>query len=227
MRWMSPRAGSLDPHGAVGRAGDVACGDTVQIELRVEDGAITEARHRALACPHGTAAAALLCELIEGREPARRCADRAVRPGRCADPARGQSGMPRSRRRCPACGDRRGAPGRTAATGGRPDRRRNERRRGLGGGTAEGGRGRARAGRRDAAAVDRPRRAGLRASLLLALVRSGGAVGLPRAGRAARHPRPARGVPPGGGRGVRRRPPARPHAEPVCALQRHRSASTR
>ena len=62
------RAGSLDPHGAVGRAGDVACGDTVQIELRVEDGAITEARHRALACPHGTAAAALLCELVEGRD---------------------------------------------------------------------------------------------------------------------------------------------------------------
>ncbi len=62
------RAGALDPHGAVGRAGDVACGDTVEIELRVEDATVTEARHRSLACPHGTAAAALLCELVEGRE---------------------------------------------------------------------------------------------------------------------------------------------------------------
>jgi len=61
------RAGVLEPHGAVGRAGDVACGDTVQIELQVEGGSVTEARHRSLACPHGTAAAALLCELVEGR----------------------------------------------------------------------------------------------------------------------------------------------------------------
>ena len=53
------RAGALDPRGAVGRAGDVACGDTVEIELRVEGGTVTQARHRSLACPHGTAAAAL------------------------------------------------------------------------------------------------------------------------------------------------------------------------
>ena len=39
-------------------------------------------------------------------------------------------------------------------------------------------------------------------------------------GVAARRPRPARGVPPGGRRGVRRRVPARPHAQPVRALQR-------
>ena len=63
------RAGSLDPHGAVGRAGDVACGDTVQIELRVEDGAITEARHRALACPpNGGGGAALRAD--RGPRPA-------------------------------------------------------------------------------------------------------------------------------------------------------------
>ena len=62
------RAGALDPRGAVGRAGDVACGDTVEIELRVEGGTVTQARHRSLACPHGTAAAALLCELVEGRD---------------------------------------------------------------------------------------------------------------------------------------------------------------
>ena len=131
------------------------------------------ARHRSLACPHGTAAAALLCELVEGRD----LLD-AARVGQPdldarAGAARGQPGVRRGRRRCAACGDRRGARGRTAAAGGRPDCRRDERRRRLGGRAAEGRRGRPGAGRRHAAAVDRPRRAGLRARLLLAGVRPG------------------------------------------------------
>jgi tRNA-specific 2-thiouridylase len=62
------RAGGLGEDAAVGRAGDVGCGDTVEIALHVKDGRVVEARHRSLACPHGTAAAALLCELAEGRD---------------------------------------------------------------------------------------------------------------------------------------------------------------
>ena len=61
------RAGSAGAGAAVGEAGDRACGDAVRIELLVEDGRIAAARHRSFACPHATAAAALACELTEGR----------------------------------------------------------------------------------------------------------------------------------------------------------------
>ncbi len=65
-----------------------------------------------------------------------------------------------------------------------------------------------------------------RAGLLFAGVGAGRPLGLPRAGRPALRPRPARGFPPGGRRGLRRRPSRRPDAQPLRALQRHRSGST-
>ena len=60
------RAGSCGSGAVVGEAGDPVCGDAVHIELLVEDGRISLARHRTFACPHATAAAALVCELVEG-----------------------------------------------------------------------------------------------------------------------------------------------------------------
>ncbi|HYW29412.1 MAG TPA: iron-sulfur cluster assembly scaffold protein, partial [Gaiellales bacterium] len=61
------RAGSAGDAAAWGEAGDPLCGDAIRIELLVEDGCISLARHRSFACPHATAAAALACELVEGR----------------------------------------------------------------------------------------------------------------------------------------------------------------
>jgi tRNA-specific 2-thiouridylase len=61
------RAGSAGAGAVVGEAGDPVCGDAVRIELLVEHGRVARARHRAFACPHATAAAALACELAEGR----------------------------------------------------------------------------------------------------------------------------------------------------------------
>jgi tRNA-specific 2-thiouridylase len=69
VRWAldTRRAGSLPAATATGRAGDGGCGDTVVIDLAVVDGTIVAARHRSLACPHATGAAAQLCDLAEGR----------------------------------------------------------------------------------------------------------------------------------------------------------------
>ncbi len=61
-------AGSAGPGAVHGEAGDARCGDQLRIELEVEGGSIVRARHRSFACPHATAAAALACRLVEGRE---------------------------------------------------------------------------------------------------------------------------------------------------------------
>ncbi|MGZ4481582.1 MAG: iron-sulfur cluster assembly scaffold protein, partial [Gaiellales bacterium] len=63
------RAGSAGHGAASGQAGSPTCGDTVRIELVPEGGVIARARFRAFGCPHATAAAALACELAEGRGP--------------------------------------------------------------------------------------------------------------------------------------------------------------
>src|SRR5947208_12944080 len=60
-------AGSAGDGAFPGEAGDGGCGDELRIELEVEQGVITLARHRSFACPHATAAAALTCRLVEGR----------------------------------------------------------------------------------------------------------------------------------------------------------------
>jgi tRNA-uridine 2-sulfurtransferase len=61
------RAGSAGPGAAWGEAGSATCGDALRIELLIRDGRVSAARHRARACPHATAAAALACALAEGR----------------------------------------------------------------------------------------------------------------------------------------------------------------
>jgi tRNA-specific 2-thiouridylase len=62
------RAGSCDVAGFAGEAGSDACGDRLRIELSVAGGRVAQARYRAHACVHATAAAALACELAEGRD---------------------------------------------------------------------------------------------------------------------------------------------------------------
>ena len=62
------RAGSAGPGAYAGEAGRPSCGDAVRIELAVKDGRVAAARHRSFGCVHATAAAALACRLVEGRE---------------------------------------------------------------------------------------------------------------------------------------------------------------
>ena len=62
------RAGSCDTPGWVGGAGSASCGDRLRVELSVADGRVVQARYRVHACVHATAAAALACELAEGRD---------------------------------------------------------------------------------------------------------------------------------------------------------------
>jgi tRNA-specific 2-thiouridylase len=61
-------AGSAGDGAVYGEAGDTGCGDELRIELVAEHGLVAVARHRSFACPHATAAAALACRLVEGRE---------------------------------------------------------------------------------------------------------------------------------------------------------------
>jgi NifU-like protein involved in Fe-S cluster formation len=60
-------AGSLSSgEGVVGRGGAThpACGDEVEVDVRVVDGRIRELRWRAQACPASTAVAALAAEVL-------------------------------------------------------------------------------------------------------------------------------------------------------------------
>ena len=151
----------------------------------------------------------------------RRLADRRRRRAgpraraRRADLARGGGGRRRDARgrRARERDRRSGARG----AGSRPDGRGDERRRRQRRRASRGGRER---GRRDAPALGRPGRAGPRAGVLLAGGGDRGAAHLPRARAAARHARPARGVPPHGRRAVHTRLRAGRDAEPLRPLQR-------
>jgi tRNA-uridine 2-sulfurtransferase len=59
-------AGSAGDGSFHGEAGDGGCGDELRIELVVERGVVTIARHRSFACPHATAAAARAFRQAEG-----------------------------------------------------------------------------------------------------------------------------------------------------------------
>ncbi|MEZ5099549.1 MAG: tRNA methyl transferase PRC-barrel domain-containing protein [Thermoleophilia bacterium] len=116
--------------------------------------------------------------------------------------ARGRvgAGAPARARRAP----RRARPGRQGPARQGAGARRDERRRRQRGGAPRGPGRRPAPGRGDAAALGRPAGWGRRARMLLARLRAGRPVALPRAGAPARDPRPARRLPHPGRRAVRR-----------------------
>ena len=66
-RFLSPKwAGDVELPTAVVTEGNPACGDVVQLAIRVNDGAITEARFRTLGCAIAIASSDCICDLIEG-----------------------------------------------------------------------------------------------------------------------------------------------------------------
>ena len=61
------RVGELPDANASFRAENEACGDTLQLQLRIENGRIAEARFRALGCTAAIAASSFLTEWLAGR----------------------------------------------------------------------------------------------------------------------------------------------------------------
>ena len=64
------RAGRLTPPCCSGRETNPMCGDSVTIDLRIEDGRVTDASHDVKGCILVQAAASLICEEVVGRPPA-------------------------------------------------------------------------------------------------------------------------------------------------------------
>ncbi|MFH1570230.1 MAG: iron-sulfur cluster assembly scaffold protein [Gemmatimonadota bacterium] len=60
-------AGTLADANAVGRAENSACGDQLELYLRVEDGRVVAVRFRTVGCPAAIAAGSRLTEMIDGR----------------------------------------------------------------------------------------------------------------------------------------------------------------
>lgn len=66
-RFLSPNwVGDVEFPSAVVTEGNPACGDVVQLSIRLEDGVISEARFRTLGCAIAIAASDTICDLIEG-----------------------------------------------------------------------------------------------------------------------------------------------------------------
>jgi len=66
----NPRNGGVVPDAtASGRSRNEGCGDEVQLSLRLEGGAIAEARFLAQGCLASIACASRLTELVQGRTP--------------------------------------------------------------------------------------------------------------------------------------------------------------
>jgi len=64
----NPRnAGRVDAPDAVGTTGNAACGDRVELSLKVRDGRIEQARFRASGCTAAIAAASMTTVLLQGK----------------------------------------------------------------------------------------------------------------------------------------------------------------
>lgn len=59
-------AGELEDPNAVAEGGNPVCGDTVRIQMRIQDGVITQIRWSASGCPPAIAAASAASVLLEG-----------------------------------------------------------------------------------------------------------------------------------------------------------------
>ena len=61
------RVGDLPDANARGRAENGACGDTLELQLRIENGRVADARFRALGCTASIAASSFLAEWVVGK----------------------------------------------------------------------------------------------------------------------------------------------------------------
>ncbi|MFC1741263.1 iron-sulfur cluster assembly scaffold protein [Nanoarchaeota archaeon] len=60
-------AGDMDKPDAVGEVGNPACGDVMQVQIKVEDGIIKDARFKTFGCCAAIAASDAVCDLVRGK----------------------------------------------------------------------------------------------------------------------------------------------------------------
>lgn len=67
-RFFEPsHAGDIEAPQGTAEAGNVTCGDVVQLSIKVKDGMVLDARFRAQGCATAIASADAICELVIGK----------------------------------------------------------------------------------------------------------------------------------------------------------------
>ncbi len=66
--FMNPRnMGSIENPSGIGRVGNVKCGDIMQVELKIEDGIIKDAKFKTFGCGAAIATSSMATELVKGK----------------------------------------------------------------------------------------------------------------------------------------------------------------
>ena len=66
--YRNPRnVGKIDNADAVGEAGSLACGDSLKIYLKIENGIVTDAKFQTFGCGSAVASSSILTEMIIGK----------------------------------------------------------------------------------------------------------------------------------------------------------------
>ena len=66
--YRNPRnVGSIEDADAIGEAGSLACGDSLKLFLKIEDGIVTDAKFQTFGCGSAVAASSMLTEMVKGK----------------------------------------------------------------------------------------------------------------------------------------------------------------
>ena len=66
--FMNPRnIGSIENPSGTGRVGNAKCGDIMQVELRIEEGVIKDAKFKTFGCGAAIATSSMAAELVKGK----------------------------------------------------------------------------------------------------------------------------------------------------------------
>ena len=66
--YRNPRnVGKIDNPDAVGEAGSLACGDSLKLYLKIENGIVTDAKFQTFGCGSAVASSSILTEMIIGK----------------------------------------------------------------------------------------------------------------------------------------------------------------
>ncbi|MFA6118900.1 MAG: Fe-S cluster assembly scaffold protein NifU [Parachlamydiales bacterium] len=66
--FLNPRnVGKIENPDGVGRAGNAKCGDVMELQIKVENGVIVDAKFRTMGCGAAIATSSMLTEMIKGK----------------------------------------------------------------------------------------------------------------------------------------------------------------